>query len=216
MRNFKFRFFLAAFCLMSILTLNFTANAAPIKFNEVVQVVNVKPGDAGTGSFAQLRLTNDLIVFGTGDGDDKDKNTPQQDDRVITETKTEIVEDEVCDCEDIKSDVISRGFPPWALLGLAGIPLFFIIRRHKDTPTPTPTSTPTTTPTTTPTPCQPGDPICTNMTPTPTMTPTMTPTPPPEPVPEPMTILLFGTGLAGIGLAARRKFGKKNAEKSEE
>jgi hypothetical protein len=28
-------------------------------------------------------------------------------------------------------------------------------------------------------------------------------------VPEPMTILLFGTGLASIGLAARRKFGKK-------
>jgi hypothetical protein len=44
---------------------------------------------------------------------------------------------------------------------------------------------------------------------------TPTPTPPPEPVPEPMTILLFGTGLAGIGLAARRKFGKKGEEKAE-
>jgi hypothetical protein len=31
-----------------------------------------------------------------------------------------------------------------------------------------------------------------------------------------MTILLFGTGLAGIGLAARRKFGKQKEEKSEE
>jgi len=30
-----------------------------------------------------------------------------------------------------------------------------------------------------------------------------------------MTILLFGTGLASIGLAARRKFGKKG-EKGEE
>jgi|GEM_PF-6769816 len=46
----------------------------------------------------------------------------------------------------------------------------------------------------------------------PTMTPTPTPTPippgtppPPTPVPEPMTIVLFATGLAGIGFAAYRK-----------
>jgi hypothetical protein len=33
-----------------------------------------------------------------------------------------------------------------------------------------------------------------------------------------MTILLFGTGLASIGLAARRKFGKKgeSADENEE
>ena len=59
-----------------------------------------------------------------------------------------------------------------------------------------------------------------NITPSPTKTPpyTATPTPPPPPpqstppapVPEPMTILLFGTGLASVGLAARRKlFPKK-------
>ncbi|MBK8303216.1 MAG: PEP-CTERM sorting domain-containing protein [Chloracidobacterium sp.] len=58
------------------------------------------------------------------------------------------------------------------------------------------------------------------VTPTPDKTPPMTPTPtPPEPVPEPVTILLFGTGLASIGLAARRKFGKKGEsgdEKEEE
>jgi hypothetical protein len=53
------------------------------------------------------------------------------------------------------------------------------------------------------------------MTPTPTP-PMMTPTPPPEPVPEPMTILLFGTGLASIGLAARRKFGKKGEKADDE
>jgi hypothetical protein len=51
------------------------------------------------------------------------------------------------------------------------------------------------------------------MTPTP---PVKTPTPPTEPVPEPMTILLFGTGLASIGLAARRKFGKKDEDETEE
>jgi len=46
------------------------------------------------------------------------------------------------------------------------------------------------------------------VTPTPTPIPEGTP-PPPSPVPEPMTILLFGTGLASVGFAARKKlFGK--------
>jgi hypothetical protein len=194
---------------MSVLILNFSANAAPVKFNEVVQVVNVKPGSAKTGAFSQLRLANDLIVFADDDGDGT--KTPQKDDRVITEIKTDIVEDEVCDCVD--PDIKTRSFPKWALLGLAAIPLIFLITRDKDkTPTPTPTTTPTTTPTSqTPTPTPTPTPTI-----TPTPTPTLTPTPPPEPVPEPMTILLFGTGLAGIGLAARRKFGKKSAEKSGE
>ena len=210
MRNFKFRFFLAAFSLMSVLILTFSANAAPVKFNQVVQVVNVKPGNAKTGAFAQLRLANDSILFGNNDGDgDDETKTPQQDDRVITEIKTDVVEDEVCDCVD---DVVKkRSFPKWALLGLAAIPIIFIVTRDKDkTPTPTSTTTPTTTPTPptmTPTP---------TVTPTPTCTPTITPTPPPEPVPEPMTILLFGTGLAGVGMAARRKFGKKDTDKTEE
>lgn len=211
MKNFKFRFFLAAFSLMSVLTLSFTANAAPVTFNQVVQVVNVKPGNANTATFAQLRLSNDLILFSDdGDGDD-DTTKTQQDDRVIRETKTEIVLDDVCDCkeEDVKEDVKGR-FPKWVLLGLAAIPIAFLIKRDKDkTPTPTPTTTPTTTPTSTPTPTP-----TPTATPTPTMTPT--PTPPPEPVPEPMTILLFGTGLAGIGLAARRKFGKKREDNTEE
>ncbi|MGI8668638.1 MAG: PEP-CTERM sorting domain-containing protein [Aridibacter sp.] len=35
-------------------------------------------------------------------------------------------------------------------------------------------------------------------------------------MPEPMTILLFGTGLAGVGCAARRKFGKSEDDESEE
>lgn len=51
---------------------------------------------------------------------------------------------------------------------------------------------------------------------TPKTTPTPTgPTPvPPEPVPEPMTLILFGTGLAAVGAAARRRFGKKSGDAS--
>jgi hypothetical protein len=33
-----------------------------------------------------------------------------------------------------------------------------------------------------------------------------TPNPTPEPVPEPITLLLFGTGLLGLGIGARRRF----------
>lgn len=194
MKNFKFRFFLAAFSLMSFLMFTLSASAAPVRFNQVVQVVNIKAGKAQTSSFAQLRLSNEVVTFGDndGDGDDDDEDKPtQQDDRVITETKTEIIEEESCQCDEEIPD--KHGFPKWALLGLAAIPVIFIIKRNKDK-TPTPTTTPTTTP---------------------TETPTVTPTPP-EPVPEPMTILLFGTGLAGVGMAARRKFGKKREEKSED
>lgn len=207
MKNIKFRFFLAAFSLMTFLMFTISANAAPVRFNQVVQVVNIKTGKAQTSSFAQLRLSNEVVSFGdtNGDGDDDDKPT-QQDDRVITETKTEIVEEQSCQCDDVLVEK-KGGFPKWALLGLAAIPVAFILTRDKDK-TPTPTRTPTVTPTETPT---------ATPTATPTMTPTMTPTPtPPEPVPEPMTILLFGTGLAGVGMAARRKFGKKGEKKSED
>jgi hypothetical protein len=76
------------------------------------------------------------------------------------------------------------------------------------TPTPTPPGATPTPPGATPTP--PGaTPTPPGTTPTPPpITPYPTP-PPPEPVPEPITILLFGSGLASVGLAARKKFGKK-------
>lgn len=199
----KYRGLLSAICIASILACFSRIDAAPIRFDQVVTIVNPSPGSGSSVSFSRIRTIDDPM-FITGDGDDdKTKKAPlPQDGRVITETKTEIVTDEVCDCEE--EVVTKRGFPKWALLGLAAIPIAFIlIKRKKDTPTPTqtvPVETPTPTPPTTPTP-------------TPTTTPTpppITPTPtPPEPVPEPMTILLFGTGLASIGLAARRKFGKK-------
>lgn len=168
------------------MTLAGTAKAAPIQFNQVVQVVNAKPGKANTGSFAQLRLAGDDLVL-SGDDETKKAVTPPQDDRVIVETKSEIVEDEVCDC--VAPAVVGGGFPyGWLALGAA--PLVFLIPNDGDDP---PSDVP---PTQTPTP-------------PPTMTPTPTPTP------EPMTILLFGTGLAGIGFAARRRFGKQEEETKE-
>ena len=215
MKNMNLRGLLSAICIASILAGFTRIDAAPVTFDQVVQILNAKPGSADAGSISRLRLTDDVKFVMTTDGDDDKKAKPAvpQDGRVITETKTEIVTDDVCDCEE---DVVTkRGFPKWALLGLAAIPVAFIlIKRRKDTPTPTPPTTPT--PGITPTPTPPTTP---SPTPTPGITPTPTPPPvtptPPEPVPEPMTILLFGTGLASIGLAARRKFGKKG-EKGEE
>lgn len=203
MRNLQFRLLLSVVTLVSILTISLPAAAAPVKFEQVRQIINAKPGKAGTAAFAQLRLAGDDAKT-DDDKDDKDKGSappaqPQtQDDRVITTTTTEIVQDEVCDC--VQEEIITKGFPKFALLGLAAIPLLFLIPRGRRTQT-TPTRT---TETQTPTP--------TTETPTP-----QTPTPiPPEPVPEPMTILLFGTGLASIGMAARKRLGKKDKEKGEQ
>lgn len=191
MRKPDFKFILS-FIVLSSMMFAATAQAAPVQMNQVVQVVNAKPGKAATGGFAELRLDGDDPAT-AGDDDETKKAAPQppQDDRVITETRSEIVEDDVCDC--VAPVIVGAGFPyGWLALGAA--PLAFLVPPGDDDP-PTGT-TPTPTPSTTPTP------------------PPTTPTPS-APVPEPMTILLFGTGLAGIGFATRRKLGKKDKETKE-
>jgi hypothetical protein len=199
MKNLKLRVLLSLVSLFSLLMAANSAVAAPVRFEQVQQVVNVKPGRANTGGFAQLRLADDGVLSPDGDDDDDKTVQPQQDDRVITTTTTTIEEDVACNCDQIRE---RKGFPKWAFLGLAAIPLIFIFRdRDKKTPTQTMTPPMTGTPTMTPTT-------------TPTTTPKVTPTP--EPVPEPMTILLFGTGLAGIGLAARRRLRKRDGESAEQ
>ena len=190
---------------VTLIAFAFSANivkAAPVRINQIVQVVNATPGKAKTGGFSQLRMADDNTLSSSK----SDDTGAPQDDRVIVTSTTEIVED-ACNCVEEKV-VEKNGFPKWALLGLAAIPVAIILINRKDkTPTPTPTPTGTQTPgTPTPTPTTPTP------TPTPTATPTLTPTP--EPVPEPMTLLLFGTGLAGIGVAARRRMRK--GEKTED
>jgi hypothetical protein len=204
MKNINLRVLLSTVCVVSVLAGFTKVSAGPVRFDQVIQIVNAKPGKASTGMFSRIAVAGDHSFILISDNDDDKKKKPQ-DGRVITETKTEITDDDSCDCpEEI---VEHRGFPKWALLGLAAIPIaFIIIKRKRDTPTPTPSIPITQTPTATP-----------SMTPTPTPTPPMTPSPtPPEPVPEPMTILLFGTGLASIGLAARRRFGKRDEDGREE
>lgn len=223
MKNKKLRNALSSLGLFTLLITALPLNAAPVRFNQVVQIVNAKPGRANTGSFTQLRLADDPVNdVKSDDGKITPSATPPQDGRVIVTTTSEIVEDDACDC----AIAIPRsgGFPKWALLGLGAVPLLFLIPGDDDDPTPTPTPTntpppgtqtptptPTNTPTVTPTPTE--TPTVTP-TPTPTETPTITPTP--EPVPEPMTILLFGTGLAGVGVAARKRLRKKSKTEDSE
>jgi hypothetical protein len=206
MKKLNFKTALSVFSLISMLLIATSVKAAPVRFEQVVQVVNAKPGKANSGGFTKLRVAgDDDVVVSTNDGDDKDDPPTQQQERVITEVSYDVVEDEACNCPaDELPGKVGKKFPYWTILAAAGaIPVAVVLLRKKDkTPTPTPfgTQTPTPTATVTPTP---------TMTPTPTITPTPT-----EPVPEPITLLLFGTGLAGIGVAARRKLRK--SEEGEE
>jgi hypothetical protein len=191
---------MSAVSLFSMLLIATSVKAAPVRFEQVVQVVNAKPGKANTGGFTKLRVAgDDDVVVSTNKGDEDGDPPVQQQERMITETTYEVVEDEACNCDPIPSGDVAKGgkFPYWTILAAAGaIPVAVVLLRKKDKTTATSgiDSTPTPTPTGT-------------ATPTPTVTPTMTPTPT-EPVPEPMTLLLFGTGLAGIGVAARRRLRK--------
>ena len=218
------KFVISTVTLFSImLTISGSITAAPVRFNQVKQLVNAKPGKANAANYTRLLLANDPIISVDGDDDGNDDKTTKQDDRVIRETTVEIIEEDGCLCEQPVNGGIS---PYWALLGLGAVPFLFLIPDDDDDPTPTPTpTTPTPTPTGSPTPTPTGSPTPTptptptaTPTPTPTETPTMTPTPTPtpEPIPEPMTILLFGTGLAGVGLAARRKLGRREEEEEGE
>lgn len=202
MKNIRLQISLSFICLLALSLSATIANAAPVRLNQVVQTVNAKPGKAKTGGFTQLRLADDPVI--TAKTDD-DPNAPQDKRVIVTET-TEVTDADDCHCEQPPT---GGHFPKWALLGLAAIPVgIILLNRKDDTPTPTPTPTGTTTPTPTSTPTA-------TPTPTPTATPTVTPTP--EPVPEPMTVLLFGTGLAGIGVAARRRLRRKSkSDNSEE
>ena len=198
MKKVKLKTIFSAVIIVSMLILTDAANAAPVKFKQVIQVVNANPGKAGTRSFSKLRLANysfDLTSEANDGDDDKKKKSaeiPPQDGRVITTTIAEITEDEDCQCsEELPYTAVKNGFPKWPLFGLGAVPLAFI--KTGEDPEGTPTPTPTT------------------ATPTPT-TPPVTP----EPTPEPMTLLLFGTGLAGVGFAARKKFGKKKEEEKGE
>ena len=49
MKNINFRVLLSAICMASILAGFTKINAGPVRFDQVVQIINAKPGKAETG-----------------------------------------------------------------------------------------------------------------------------------------------------------------------
>lgn len=220
MKNSHIRTALSVASLVSLVLMSTVAKAGPVLMRDVIQVVNSNPQRISAGNYTQLRLApQDPAAAASQDPQDPNK---QSGSRVQTQEEV-IITEEPCDCAPIPVETTKRaaGFP-WWVLGFAAVPLVFIPGDDDKSPTPTPTGspsmTPTTTPSITPTPSTP--------TPTPSLTPTPTgspsvspptsPTPTPtNPVPEPMTLLLFGTGLAGLGAMARNRW-RKNSSDDEE
>lgn len=187
-----------------------TAKAGPVRIADVQQVVNSNPNKQVKGNSAQLivaaqqaapKPNEPLTLLTAVQNGENGGEQPRGDGnglRVITEEEFEIAEDtEPCNCPEIPkaAPFIERsgGFPWW--LGFGAVPLAFIgFGGGDDDLTPTVES----------------------VTLVPSVTPSITPSVSPEPTPEPATLLLFGTGLAGISFAARRWLRRKTEDEETE
>ncbi|KXK03661.1 MAG: hypothetical protein UZ17_ACD001001073 [Acidobacteria bacterium OLB17] len=76
MDKFNLKTLLAAICLASLLSAFTRIEAGPIKFDQLVQVVNANPTRSASGTFARLHVVSNLDDLWVSDGDDdeKDKN----------------------------------------------------------------------------------------------------------------------------------------------
>jgi hypothetical protein len=184
--------------ILSILLVTTTpVKAGPVTINEVIQVLGryQQSPDLRIRSFTQsgnapasVKQVNPdgpaIIIDNTVGGGGSllrgvSFNDPQKGVEIVDQGD---VEGTICDCGEIL--IPGGGFPKWPLLFLAAIPFFFI---DTDDDFETPTSTPT----------PPGNPM---------PLPSLRSVPPSEtPIPEPASLLLFGSGIAALGLSYRRR-----------
>ena len=185
-----------AVILIVLLVSSLPAQAAPVRFTEVIQVINglqnpselrmrgtysenaplggvYDPMQSGAKSAADNSTSKAEVSLLTGIAVDAPDT---QSGAAVVVTQGE-VDGTVCDCGDVW---VPGGFPRWPLLLLAGIPLIFIDGDDGDNELP---------------PLTPEPPIV-----------QPSPTPPTNTVPEPTSLLLFGTGLVAFGASVRRRY----------
>ena len=186
----------SAVILIILLVSGSTVQAAPVRFTEVIQLINglQNPADMQLNSnthFESAALTSVYDQTQSGAKSAGESSTSKGDASLLTgvavgsadaqsgvavAVKGE-VDGTVCDCGEIW---VAGGFPKWPFLFLAGIPLIFINGDDDLPPLPPVTPEP----------------------------PRSEPTPTPTPTPEPASLLLFGTGLAAVGAGLRRRYAK--------
>ena len=94
MKNYVSDWFFQPFVWYRVLLSATVANAAPVAFNQVLQNYQCQTGKSKYRRLAQLRLADQNFIFAATMMIKRLRREPQ-DDRVIVETRAEIVEDDV-------------------------------------------------------------------------------------------------------------------------